>query len=149
MNLTEITLRPATPADEPFLLELRRATMNEHLERAGEPCDDNAHRQRVRYRFEDAHIVCCASQKLGLFKFFREPHAWGIVQIQIVPAHQGRGIAARLLRDFLEAADRANVAVTLSVLKGNRAIDLYERLGFQVVNTTASALEMRRAKFTA
>src|SRR5471032_190581 len=143
MNNPEVTLRPATPADEPFLLDLRKSTMDEHLERAGESTDENAHWERLRYRFNDAYIVCCGSEKLGLFKFFRDLDEWCIVQIQILPSHQGRGIAARLISDFLQQADNAHVPVTLSVLKGNRAIDLYQRLGFRIINATDSSFKIR------
>jgi ribosomal protein S18 acetylase RimI-like enzyme len=143
MNHPEVTLRAATPADEPFLFDLRRATMEEHLIRAGEPTDEQAHWARLRYRYDDAHIVCSGSERLGLFKYIRDPDEWTIVQIQILPAWQGRGIAAQLVGEFLRQADSAGVPVKLSVLKGNRAINLYQRLGFQVVNVTDTSLEMR------
>jgi ribosomal protein S18 acetylase RimI-like enzyme len=144
MKIHELTLRPATSADEPFLIDLRRLTMDEHLERVGQSTDENAHWERLRYRFNDAHIVCCGSEKIGLFKFFRDPDEWNIVQIQILPSHQGRGIAAQLISEFLGQANTAHVPVTLSVLKGNRAIYLYRRLGFQVVDTTGMSMKMRR-----
>lgn len=72
MKALEVTLRAATPSDEPFLFDLRRATMDEHLKRAGESFDERAHWERLRYRYDDAHIVCCWSERLGLFKFFRD-----------------------------------------------------------------------------
>jgi ribosomal protein S18 acetylase RimI-like enzyme len=144
MEDLEITLRPATPADEPFLFDLRRATMDEHLERAGESTDERFHWQRLRYRYNDAHIVCCGSERLGLFKFSRSPDEWTIVQIQILPTHQGRGISAHLVGEFLREADGAGVPVKLSVLKGNRAINLYQRFGFHVVDVTDTSLQMRR-----
>lgn len=144
MNSLKVTLRAAAPADEPFLFDLRKATMDEHLKRAGEPTDERIHWERLRYRYTDAQIVCCGSERLGLFKASRDAEAWTIVQIQILPAYQGRGIAASLLGEFLREADRAGLPVELSVLKGNRAINLYHRLGFQVVGTTATSLQMRR-----
>ncbi|MEM5315366.1 GNAT family N-acetyltransferase [Paraburkholderia sp. JHI869] len=144
MNNLEVTLRAATPDDEAFLFDLRRATMDEHLERAGEPTDERAHWERLRYHYNDAHVVCCGSERLGLFKFARDAHEWTIVQIQISPAWQGRGIAAHLVGEFLREADGAGVPVKLSVLKGNRAINLYQRLGFQVVDTTDTSLQMQR-----
>ncbi|HKR44163.1 MAG TPA: GNAT family N-acetyltransferase [Paraburkholderia sp.] len=118
--------------------------MTEHLERAGESTDEEAHWARLRYRYDDAYVICCGSEKLGLFKFFRDPAEWTIVQIQILPEHQGRGIAAHLLGDFLREADDARVPVKLSVLKGNRAITLYQRFGFQVIDATDTSLQMRR-----
>ena len=119
--------------------------MDEHLKRAGEPADEHAHWERLRYQFDDAHIVCRGAENLGLFKFSRGSNEWSIMQIQIAPAHQGRGIAARLIGRLLQQADAANVPVALSVLKGNRAINLYRRLGFKAVNTTDASLQMKRS----
>lgn len=144
MENHQVTLRPATVADELFLFDLRKSTMDEHLERAGESTDEHAHWERLRYRYNDAYIVCCGSERLGLFKFIRDPNEWTIVQIQILPTYQGRGIAAHLVGELLRQADDAHVPVTLSVLKGNRAINLYQRLGFRVVKTTGTSLQMRR-----
>lgn len=139
-----ITLRAATLADEPFLFDLRKATMDEHLKRAGEPTDERAHWERLRYRFNDACIVCCGSEAIGLFKSLRDADEWAIVQLQILPTHQGRGIGAYLVREFLRLVDVAGVPVNLSVLKENPAINLYHRFGFRVINTTDTSLQMRR-----
>ena len=139
-----ITLRAAKPADEPFLFDLRKATMDEHLKRAGEPTDERAHWERLRYRYNDACIVCCGSEAIGLFKTLRDADEWAIVQFQILPTHQGRGIGAHLVREFLRLADVAGVPVNLSVLKGNPAINLYHRFGFRVINPTDTSLQMRR-----
>ncbi|MFJ5482969.1 GNAT family N-acetyltransferase [Pectobacterium actinidiae] len=63
-----------------------------------------------------------------------------------MPAYQGRGTAAWLLNTFLQQADEANVPVTLSVLNGNRAIPLYQRVGFKIVDSVDNALKMKRSR---
>lgn len=60
-----IRLRAASAADLPFLLNLRRLTMTEHLQRAGMPIDDEAHDQRIRAHFDDAMIVCEGDDAIG------------------------------------------------------------------------------------
>ncbi|GKV93705.1 GNAT family N-acetyltransferase [Pectobacterium aroidearum] len=145
MEWRNITLRPATSEDERFLFELRRTTMDEHLQRAGVIADDSAHWQRVKYHYDDAHIVLMGSEPIGLFKRHKGVNEWIIIQIQMLPAYQGQGIAAWLLHTFLRQADEANVPVTLSVLKGNRAIRLYQRLGFQTIDNADSELKMKRS----
>lgn len=45
---------------------------------------------------------------------------------------------------FGALADEANVPVTLSVLNGNRAIMLYQRVSFKVVDSDDIALKMKR-----
>ncbi|KFX04720.1 acetyltransferase [Pectobacterium betavasculorum] len=146
MECRDIPLRLATPEDERFLFELRRATMDEHLQRAGVIADDSAHWQRIKYHYNDAYIVLMGAQRIGLFKRHKGDNAWIIIQIQILPAYQGQGIAAWLLKTFLQQADEANVPVTLSVLKGNRAITLYQRLGFKIIDSTDNALKMKRSQ---
>ncbi|WJM80561.1 GNAT family N-acetyltransferase [Pectobacterium brasiliense] len=144
MAWRNITLRPATPEDEQFLFELRRATMDEHLHRAGVIADDSAHWQRIKYHYNDAYIVLMRSERIGLFKRHKSANEWTIIQIQILPAYQGQDIAAWLLNTFLQQADEANVPVTLSVLNGNRAIMLYQRVGFKIVDNDDIALKMKR-----
>ncbi|WP_406641016.1 GNAT family N-acetyltransferase [Pectobacterium brasiliense] len=144
MEWRNITLRPATPEDEQFLFKLRRATMDEHLHRAGVIADDSAHWQRIKYHYHDAYIVLMGSERIGLFKRHKGANEWTIIQIQILPAYQGQGIAAWLLNTFLQQADEANVPVTLSVLNGNRAITLYQRVGFKIVDNDDIALKMKR-----
>lgn len=127
----DITLRPVTQDDEAFLLDLRKQTMTEHLRRAGAADDEEAHMQRVRYHYDDARIICLDSQPIGLFKAYRSETEWYLVQIQVAPGHQGRGIGEQVIRTLLDEARQANLPVSLRVLHGNPARRLYERLGFR------------------
>jgi ribosomal protein S18 acetylase RimI-like enzyme len=136
-----IRLCAATPDDEPFLIELRECTMTEHLERMGEPTDAESHRLRMRSNFDIAQIICCDGRRIGLLKVVRAGSVWRIQQIQVLPAWQGRGIGAGVIRAVLAQAHQAGVAVTLSVLRGNPALRLYERLGFRV--TTETPIELK------
>ncbi|PFH19355.1 MULTISPECIES: GNAT family N-acetyltransferase [Burkholderia] len=133
-----IRLRPASLADLPFLLRLRRLTMTPHLQRAGVPTDDHTHDQRIRAHFEDASIICegADATEIGLLKVTRAAHEWHVHQIQLLPDRQGQGIGQAVLSELLAEATRANMAVSLGVLHGNPARRLYERLGFRFVSET-------------
>lgn len=131
-----IDLRPASLEDLPFLLTLRRLTMTEHLQRVGAPTDDEAHDRRIRAHFEDAMIVCEGATAIGVLKVTRSAGEWHVHQIQILPARQGQGIGEAVLRELLSDAARAHVPVSLSVLRGNPARRLYERLGFRLGSET-------------
>ncbi|NHV26831.1 N-acetyltransferase [Burkholderia sp. D-99] len=135
-------LRPASAADLPFLLTLRQLTMTEHLQRAGVPSDDAAHDQRIRANFDDAMIVCKDDEAIGLLKVTRATDEWHVHQIQILPDHQGRGIGEAVLNALLTDAARKRVPVSLSVLRGNPARRLYERLGFRVESQTDTSASM-------
>jgi ribosomal protein S18 acetylase RimI-like enzyme len=54
-----------------------------------------------------------------------------VVDLALLPAHRNQGIGTWLLRQVCEEADRP---VHLSVLKFNRAIHWYERLGFTKIS---------------
>lgn len=52
-----VSLRPATEADIPFLLELRRQTMTAHQLASGAEAPERERYERVLYRFECAQII--------------------------------------------------------------------------------------------
>jgi ribosomal protein S18 acetylase RimI-like enzyme len=137
-----IRLRPASADDLPFLLNLRRLTMTGHLQRAGMPTDDETHDRRIRAHFDDAMIVCNDDEAIGLLKVTRATDEWHVHQIQILPAHQGQGIGEAVLNALLTDAARAHVPVSLSVLHGNPARRLYERLGFRCESETDTSASM-------
>ncbi|CAB3750620.1 GNAT family N-acetyltransferase [Burkholderia puraquae] len=137
-----IRLRPASAADLPFLLTLRRLTMTEHLQRVGAPTDDAAHDRRIRANFDDALIVCDGIDAIGLLKVTRTTDEWHVHQIQILPARQGQGIGEAVLNALLTDAAREHVPVSLSVLHGNPARRLYERLGFRSESETETSASM-------
>ncbi|RZF31695.1 GNAT family N-acetyltransferase [Paraburkholderia sp. UYCP14C] len=140
-----LTLRPAQAADEAFLLELRKTTMTEHLARAGEPIDDDAHRARLLHRYDAAQVICIDGAPAGLLKAHRNEDEWFVVQVQIAPALQGRGIGEQVLRTILRAAAAEALPVSLQVLKGNPAKRLYDRLGFEIVGEDQTQFHMRVA----
>ncbi|MGU7783996.1 GNAT family N-acetyltransferase [Burkholderia sp. PU8-34] len=132
-----ITLRAASPADLPFLLRLRKLTMTEHLQRVAMPTDDDTHWQRIGSHFEDAKVICAGTESIGLLKLSRTGSEWHLHQVQVMPAYQGRGIGNGVLHAVLAEATREGASVSLSVLHGNPARCLYERLGFRLVAETS------------
>lgn len=139
----KLSRRPATEADIPFLLALRQETMDGHLVASGVAIDDASRHARVMHHFECADILLDGDEPVGLLKLLRSPGEWEIVQIQLAPALQGRGIGRSLLRKILAHAARAGVSVSLSVLKANPAKHLYEELGFEVFGEDAHEFHMR------
>ncbi|MEO8698758.1 MAG: GNAT family N-acetyltransferase [Kofleriaceae bacterium] len=55
-----------------------------------------------------------------------------IDDLVVATAHRNRGLGAELVRDCQAAARARGVPLRLSVLDGNRAIELYQRLGFRI-----------------
>lgn len=139
----ELSERDPSPEDVDWLVELRLATMREHFERSGQMLSSADQRSRVLQDFSSIRILQSGDLDVGMMKVVRSPEVWRLVQIQLLPQYQRRGLGAFLVGGLLKDARRAGVAVSLHVLKVNPARRLYERLGFQVVSDHGHSYEMR------
>jgi ribosomal protein S18 acetylase RimI-like enzyme len=135
-------LRPATEADIPALFALRKQTMDAHMRASGADTSDDYHMAKLRKGYALAQVLEEAGRVVGLFKVDRGHAPWKVIQIQLAPALQGRGIGQALLLDFIQEARDAGHDVTLNVLKQNPARALYERLGFVVTGEEGSEYVM-------
>lgn len=135
--------RRAQNSDLSFLLDLRKKTMDAHIIRAGLlPCDDS-HWQRIHYRFDCAQIIICNHTDAGLLKVVKEGDVWDLVQIQLIPSHQGKGIGRSIIGAIMEEAFSKKAGIKLSVFKSNPARNLYESLGFKTYAETEATFEMQ------
>lgn len=123
----------AKEADVDFLLSLRMKTMNPHYAESNLPTDREATLQRVLYQFDKAHIIFLHHHPIGLLKINRTEDKTEVLQLQIDPEQQGRGLGKKILKDILDEASETGKTVTLSVLKTNKAQNLYSALGFKIV----------------
>jgi ribosomal protein S18 acetylase RimI-like enzyme len=128
-----LALRAAREDDVPFLLALREQTMDGHFRASGAESSRELHLERVRVRFECAQIIEHEGRPAGLFKVARDGLDWQLIQIQLAPELQGRGVGQRLIGELIAEARRAGATLSLHVLHANPARRLYERLGFRIV----------------
>lgn len=138
-----LELRKARESDVAFLIALRDSTMRKYLEESGFPVNDKTLAQRVRDQFEWAQIVMLNGEDVGLLKVKREKKRWDLIQIQIVPGLQRKGLGKKLIQRVLSEAAAAGAEVELSVLKTNPAKRLYEQIGFRVVGKKKTEYVMR------
>lgn len=108
--------------------------MNPHYETSGLSTDRETTMQRVLYQFDKAHIILLNNQPIGLLKLDRTFTNIEVLQLQIDPSEQGKGLGKKILSDILEEASIAGKTVSLSVLKTNKAQHLYKSLGFRIVD---------------
>ncbi|RAJ35871.1 L-amino acid N-acyltransferase YncA [Kitasatospora sp. SolWspMP-SS2h] len=129
------TLRPATAADLEPLAELRAGAMRPDLERLGR-YDEHGVRQRLRDAYRPRHTsvveVPGFPSPAGCLALAPDerPGTLLLEHFYLDPALHGRGLGTAVLRDALERADAAGLAVRLNVLRGSPARRLYERHGF-------------------
>lgn len=119
--------------DIDFLLKLRLETMKEHLINSGINLTRSDHKERVLHNFEFAKIIVFKKEKIGLLKLLKSKKNYEIEQFQIKKKYQGKGIGKRIIEEIISKAESKELPIKLSVLKRNKAQELYKRLGFKII----------------
>ncbi len=67
------------------------------------------------------------------------------VGIAVLPDYRGQGIVTRLLKQLFSDAKPSYSAISLSVTKGNPAVNLYTKLGFEPVREDNTSVVMPKS----
>jgi ribosomal protein S18 acetylase RimI-like enzyme len=138
-------LRPANESDREFLYTLHCTTMRLVIEQTW-GWDEEWQRRDFDRRFRSyaASVIELEGAAVGGVLLDRTPVGVDIVELQILPEYQGKGIGTSVVRSVIEDAAHEGFPVTLSVVHANgRAKRLYERLGFQVTASEEPFIRMR------
>ena len=129
--------------DGPFIRALTRANFYESISRTFGW--DEARFQQEPHDPERYTMVRRGGQTVGFFALREDGDALYLQTLQLVAPARGQGVGTALLR-YIVALARARQLprVRLRVFRDNRAITLYERHGFHVVDATAPQLVMER-----
>ena len=139
-----ISLRPSAPEDRDFLLRVYAGTREEEL---GLTTWDEAQKRtfleaqfaaqdtwyRERYPGATLDVILADGVPAGRFYVHRREREIRLMDIALLPAHRGSGIGTALLHGLFAEATAAGKTVTIHVEGYNRALRLYERLGFKKI----------------
>lgn len=140
---TKFSLRPAKPDDYPFMLSLFLDGSVDLLRKIGR-WDEG----RVVKRFNRAHkrgrtrVVCVGGEDVGWIQIVDFAHRLHLHQLHLTAGVRGRGIGTQLIENLHARGARLGKSVTLDVIHGNRARELYLRLGFQLVKADLDKTRM-------
>lgn len=133
-----------------YCLQLAHQNMNPYLARRGEQFSD------VRWRKLAPHAefflivdnVHASSETVGFVSVRPEPDcppALHIGDVQVEAVHHNRGAGSAALRQIENLArSRGLTELTLNVFRDNPALRLYERCGFQLIDTQFYKYKMRK-----
>ncbi len=142
----EISLRPVKPDDKEFCRRVHRLAYQDVVVRQFGQWDDAL--QDVFFEKQWAsvslQIIEFDGEAVGCFSREVRPDCISIDQIELLPQFQGTGIGTELLRQQVDEAKRLALPVRVQVLLANRALGLYEKLGFTVTGKTATHYLMER-----
>ncbi|MDQ4124127.1 MAG: GNAT family N-acetyltransferase [Actinomycetota bacterium] len=139
-----VELRPAGPADEPFLRDVYASTRAAELERV--PWTDEQKRAftddqftaqdtyyRQHYSGASYQVILVDGEPAGRLYVARWAEEIRIMDIALLPQFCGNGIGTRLLTELRDEAEAAEKTLSIHVEAFNPALRLYERLGFRRV----------------
>lgn len=139
----DFELRNVKEKDFDWLYDLRSQTMTKYINESGDLFNLETQSNRVLKEYESIKIVRSDNQDIGMFKVKRGSDKWEIIQIQLLPDFQYKGIGTKLIQNLQAEASQQGVAIFLSVLKVNPAKRLYKRLGFKAVQENEKSYTMR------
>jgi ribosomal protein S18 acetylase RimI-like enzyme len=149
-------LQPILMSDPQFeyCLRLAHQNMSPYLERRGEQFNDVRWRELAPQAgfyliVEDANSI---RENVGFVSVRGDPDcppALHIGDVQVEAAHQNRGAGSAALQWIEDRArSRGLTELTLNVFRDNPAIRLYERFGFQLIDTQFYKYKMRKTLVT-
>ena len=137
-----LTLREATPEDEPFLFRVYADSRREELAHVPWTAEERhaflasqfaAQYRYYREQYEGATylVVFADAEPVGRLFVARWPAEIRIMDIALLTEQRGRGLGTRLLGALCDEADTNAVSLSIHVEKQNRVRRLYCRLGFE------------------
>jgi ribosomal protein S18 acetylase RimI-like enzyme len=104
--------------------------------------DEPMRRAAIRRSFKaaDSRIIVLEGRDIGWTQVTERDADYNLAQIQILDEFCGLGIGSAIIRDLLRHAAHEGKTVSLSAVRTNRAIELYKRLGFAVIDPDATPI---------
>jgi ribosomal protein S18 acetylase RimI-like enzyme len=146
-------LRLAVPEDRDFLFQLYSSTRMQEIAPFGWPAAQQAAFLRMQFNaqqswYETAYaaaeqkIIEIDGSPIGRIMVVREPNAWLLIDISLLPELRGRGVGTELMQSLIRDCAAAGAVLRLQVLRVNPAQRLYKRLGFAVTGEDPIYLQM-------
>lgn len=144
-----VTCRPGTDDDYDFQRLLYHDARAEEMQHF--PFDDEQKQAFLNWQFEcqwthyrehyptcDWRIILQNGKPIGRLLIDRWPDQIRVVDIALVSAARGSGIGSMLMQEILDEGRAAAKPVTIHVEVFNPALRLYQRLGFQQIDSSGA-----------
>ena len=149
-----LTLRSITPADTAFLARVYASSRADELAVTGwseeqkeifcrRQFDAQSEYYAANYPETAFQIIERDGWPVGRLYVARWEKEIRIVDITLLPESRGSGSGTKLLRDLQNEARSAEKSLSIHVERFNRALGLYQRLGFKQVEDKGVYLLMR------
>jgi ribosomal protein S18 acetylase RimI-like enzyme len=149
----QLALRPVDDDDAQFLLAVYASTREQELAPVPWSAEQKEAFVAMQFAAQSAHyaqhyagmtsdVVLIDGARAGRLLVARWREEIRIVDIALLPAFRGRGAGRELLAELMDEATEMGKRLSIHVERHNRALSLYERLGFEAVGETGVYLRM-------
>ena len=145
------SFRPVTPEDEPFVISLYEITLRSQMpfEAAGltneqiQGLVEHQYRAMMahyngNYPWADISIVLRGDIPVGRLIIIEFDDEVRLGDLMILPEHQNNGICTYIMRMYVAKGIAAGKKIRLHVEKINRAVNLYQREHFVIIEDLSS-----------
>lgn len=139
----DVSLRPETPEDLPFLRDLYLSTREGAPKLSELPEDDRRrslleafeleHRQHRAHAHTWFTIIMIDEKPAGRLYVSQSPSEMRVLDLSLLPEHRRHGIGSQLLESIQSEAGRSQVPLRLRVAHGSSALEFYRELGFSLL----------------
>ncbi len=136
-----ITFRETTDEDFDFVFNLNKINMQKYVEEI-RGWDDDYEREDMKKKFTPGmdKVVQVDGKDAGILRVLETDESIRLDHVELLPEFQGQGIGSKIIKDLIIK----NKPISLQVLKRNPAVELYKKLGFEIVGETDLKYQMLR-----
>ena len=144
--MSQFELRPATPEDEAFVDDLTRQVMTGYARKTWQRGNLVAEYFKGHpYEWRNTQIIQQDGRDVGRVSLVKTGRDVLIDGIHLLPDYQSRGIGTQIIQKIIDETNAKGLVTKLQVLRVNPAVELYERLGFEIVKENATHYFMETA----
>jgi ribosomal protein S18 acetylase RimI-like enzyme len=144
-----LSLRPVRTDDEGFLLQVYSSTREDEISKL--PWDNDQRNSFMQMQFaaqradysrrfpEGEHlIIILKDRRAGRLYLARSKDEIRILDIALLPEYRNRGIGSFIIEELRQEASESGRPVRIYVEQNNRALNLFDRDGFIIVQDIGS-----------
>ena len=150
-----IKLRKETAGDDAFLRQIYASVRAEEMAFLPLPEEQKSAFLNMQYDLQRRHyltaypdadysIILSEDIPIGRLYVNRGEQSFHLMDISLLPEYRGKGLGSYLLKNLLTEAEAARKPISLHVRSNNRAMRLYQGLGFEIIRDDGVYVLMER-----